>query len=571
MSDNQSKGGPRSKVGTNVARPDLDNGRTEARRAASRRQNNAPIPSSDVAQKLAPNYSPRGRASADRSDTSRDRRERSGRAGRSDGARRDSLANNDILNKMRPQDYFNATNRNTTRLNQNRSRGGQVTPLAYRQPISLSQESRWTRGRSVWRPDYQTSQYRSRYYSPNFIYSMNYAYRPSAWGTRPWWGARHHHTWHKGRWDYGWNNHWSNRYRYYRRPASYSLPGYHTYYVGPSAIIPWGLASWSLGSLAYETGYYIYSNPYDAPPVETLTTVITYSEPITVAATRYEPATEEIALSNAEKSTVALERSRESFRAVDYLSALSAVDEAISFAPGDAALHEYRALVLFALGKYGDAAGVLNPVLASGPGWDWDTMIGLYDSPDRYTDQFRKLESYVLKQADAADAHFLLGYHYMVGGHLEDAYAMFDRAHELQPRDMVARQLRSLVGDSIPTDEPLLAETGGTEMEEVKKSPIKEAALQGVWKATSAEGKIITLSMETSDSFSWTYEGASESEVLKGEWSIDEDGFLILADKDVQLVGDITLNEDGTLHFLLAGSPEGDPGLVFRRDDSTPN
>jgi len=517
-----------------------------------------------VAQRLSSNYSPRGSVAANRPGSAN--RPNANGGNNNNGARAAKLADNRAVNNMSPRGYINQPTRTATRYDQNRYRPGQVRPLAYRQPVNLPRDDRWTRGYSVWRPDYQTSQYRSRYYNSNFAYSVNYAYRPSVWGTSPWWGARHNHTWHNGCWDYGWNNHWSNRYHYYSRPASYYPPGYRSYYAGPSAIIPWGLASWSLGSLAYDTGYYSYYNPYYAPPVQTQTTVINYSEPITVAATRYEPASEEIALSNAEKSTAAMERSRDAFRAADYLAASSAVDEAISWEPADAALHEYRALVLFALGRYGDAAGVLNPVLASGPGWDWDTMIGLYDSVDRYTDQFRKLEDYVLKQGDAADAHFLLGYHYMVGGHLEDAYAMFDRVHELQPRDTVASQLRSLVGDSIPTDEPLIEESSGTEMVEVKKAPVEKTALQGIWKAASADGKAITLSMTDIGTFSWAYEGASAGEVLKGDWSIDDEGFLVLADEDVQLVGDITLNEDGTLHFLLAGSPEGDPGLIFSRN-----
>ena len=563
---------PRGSVAANAPRPGGDNNkRDEARRPnADRRPNNAPRPSEGVTKKLAGNYSPRGTVAPNRPNAgaNRDNRPGSGNrpnAGSNDARRAANLADNRAVNNMSPRGYINQPTRSATRYDQNRYRPGQVRPLAYRQPVNRPVDNRWTRGYSVWRPDYQTSQYRSRYYNSNFIYSVNYAYRPSVWGTRPWWGARHHHTWHNGCWDYGWNNHWSNRYRSYSRPASYYPPGYRSYYAGPSAIIPWGLAAWSLGSLAYDSGYYSYSNPYYAPPVQTRTTVINYSEPITVAATRYEPASEEVALSNAEKSTAALERSREAFRAADYLAAISAVDEAISWEPGDAALHEYRALVLFALGRYGDAAGVLNPVLASGPGWDWDTMIGLYDSVDRYTEHFRKLEDYVLSQDDAADAHFLLGYHYMVGGHLEDAYAMFDRVHELQPRDTVANQLRALVGDSIPTDEPLLEETGGTEMAEVKKAPIEKTALQGIWKAASADGKTITLSMTDLNTFSWNYEGADAGEVLKGDWSIDEDGFLVLADEDVQLVGDITMNEDGTLHFLLAGSPEGDPGLTFSR------
>jgi tetratricopeptide (TPR) repeat protein len=564
--------GPRGSVVSNAPRPGgASNNRQDTRAGSGNGATSAPRPGAGVTDKLAGNYSPRGTVAANRPNAEGNRKVGPDDAHRPNNPlnhnspRATNLVDNRAVNNMGPRGYITEPNRSATPYDQNRYRPGQVKPLAYRPAINRPVENRWAQGYSVWSPDYQTSQYRSHYYSSNFIYSVNYAYRPTLWGTRPWWGARHHHSWHSGCWDYGWNNHWSNRYRYYSRPASYYPPGYRSYYVGPSAIIPWGLAAWSLGSLAYDTGYYSYYNPYYAPPVQTRTMIINYSEPITVAATRYEPTSEEVALSNAGKSTAALERSRAAFRDADYLAAISAVDEAISWEPGDSALHEYRALVLFALGRYGDAAGVLNPVLASGPGWDWDTMIGLYDTVDRYTGQFRKLEAYVLSQQEAADAHFLLGYHYMVGGHLEDAYAMFDRVHELQPRDTVANQLRDLVGDSIPTDEPLLEETGGTEMVEVKRAPVEKTTLQGIWIATSGDGKSITLSMTDLGTFSWSYEGAAAGEVLKGDWSVDEDGFLVLADEDVQLVGDITLNEDGTLHFLLAGSPEGDPGLIFSR------
>ena len=72
-------------------------------------------------------------------------------------------------------------------------------------------------------------------------------------------------------------------------------------------------------------------------------------------------------------------------------------------APGDGALHEYRALVLFALGKFSEAAGVLNPVLAGGPGWDWTTMISLYPGQETYMNQLAALESYANSKHDAAD------------------------------------------------------------------------------------------------------------------------------------------------------------------------
>ncbi|PAW65005.1 MAG: hypothetical protein B9S36_01240 [Verrucomicrobiia bacterium Tous-C2TDCM] len=421
-------------------------------------------------------------------------------------------------------------------------------------------------GYGVWRyASYEP--HHSDWVSPNFCHSVNYAYRPSVWGHRPWWGARYHYSWHNGCWDYGWDRGWTSRYAYYRRPALYYPPGYGTYYSTPATFVPWGLASWTLGRLAYDTGYYSYHNPYVAPPVHTSTTVIRYVEPITVVATKTEPATAEIADTAAEKATAAMDRARAAFRVGDYVSASGAVDEAIAQTPGDSVLHEFRSLTLFALGRFGDSAGVLHSVLASGPGWDWETMIGFYAEADRYTDQLRKLEDYVLANPDAPEPHFLLGYHYLVGENLEEAYAMFDRVSTLQPRDTVASQLKSLLADSAPDTAPENTSENGEEaiLMEADKASITAESLHGIWKAKSAEDKAITLSLTAIGTFTWDFEGAT-SEVLGGEWSVDEDGLLVLAAADVQMVGDISLNEDGSLHFLLAGSPEGDPGLTFRRE-----
>lgn len=412
--------------------------------------------------------------------------------------------------------------------------------------------------------DYHRHHHHHGHVSPLFWSAVNYAFRPNCWGYRPWWGSHYAHHWHHGSWHYGWNSHWHHRYAYYRRPALYYPPGYGDYY---DSFVPWGLASWTLGRLAYDTGYYSYYNPYVAPPVTTHTTVIRYAEPITVVASQYEPSSEEIAETNAEKATAAMDRAREAFAVGDYISASRAVEEAISHTPGDPVLHEFRALNLFALGRYDDAAGVLHSVLASGPGWDWDTLIGFYGEPDRYTDQFRKLEDYVVANPDSAAPHLLLGYHYMVGENLTEAYGMFDRVASLQPSDSVARQLKALLADSAPeTPVEMRASAEAPEPVEADKAPIAAESLHGSWLAASTEGKKITLSLSPDGKFSWTYEGSAKPEVLSGEWSLDEDGLLVLKDEDVQMVGDIALNEDGSLHFLLAGSPEGDPGLTFKKE-----
>ncbi len=420
-------------------------------------------------------------------------------------------------------------------------------------------------GYGVWRHAgyHHHHHHHPRHSHPAFWHSVNYAYRPSVWGYRPWWGAGYSHSWHHGSWNYGWNRHWHSRYAYYRRPALYYPPGYRVRYT---SFVPWGLASWTLGRLAYDTGYYSYHNPYIAPPVTTHTTVIRYSEPITVVASNHEPTSEEAAATAAEKSAAALDRARAAFRAGDYLAAATAAEEAISHTPGDPVPHEFRALTLFALGRYDDAAGVLHSVLASGPGWDWETLIGSYGDPERYTGHLRKLEEYVAANPDAAAPHFLLGYHYMVGENLPEAQSMFDRVATLQPADSVARQLEALLAESVPAPLEPEATEEAPEPVEADKAPIVAEALHGTWKAPAAGGKAVTLSLTPAGTFTWSYEGAEKGEVLSGEWSLDDDGLLVLKDEDVQMVGDIAFNADGTLHFLLAGSPEGDPGLTFKKE-----
>ena len=74
----------------------------------------------------------------------------------------------------------------------------------------------------------------------------------------------------------------------------------------------------------------------------------------------------------------------------------------------------------------------------------------------------------------------------------------------------------------------------------------------------------ITLTLDPTGKFTWNYDGATDGKVLAGDWSSDEEGQLVLAADDVQMIADISLNEN-TLQFVLAGSPVGDPGLSFQR------
>ncbi len=423
------------------------------------------------------------------------------------------------------------------------------------------------RGFGVWQHAYAPGR---AAFAPAFCNAVNFGYRPGFWGVNPWWGAGLAHPWHAGWWNHGWGAGWGWRNAFWRRNAFIGLPGYGLGFANPVGFAPWGLGAWSMGTLAFDTGYYTYQNPYPAPPVETHTTVVNYTEPIAVTASNHTPETEEVAKTAQEKSTAAFELARGNFRAGDYLAAAAAIDEAIGLNAGDHVLHEFRALNLFALGRYGDAAGVLHSVLASGPGWNWDTLIGLYDDPAQYTAQFRKLEEYVVANPESPDAHFLLGYHYLVGENLAEAHAMFDQVVALKSTDTVARQLRGLLADSAPKGEETAdgeakMEIPDPEAAAAERTHVKAEELHGIWKAISAEDKAITLTMTAIGTFTWNYEGSGEDDVLSGEWSLDEAGLLVLNDDSAQMVADITLNEDGSLHFVLAGSPEEDPGLTFSK------
>ena len=254
----------------------------------------------------------------------------------------------------------------------------------------------------------------------NFKNSINWSTNRKNWGYNPWWNRPANNRWYGGSWNCGW-----------RRPPLYYPPRWPGYYTGPSAaaIVGWGLVGWGLGNLIFDCGYTSYYNPYPVEPIIiNAGPPVTYSQPITVVAAETVPATEEVATAQATKSELLMDQSLESFKANDYLTALEAVNKAIAESPGDGAFHEYRALVLFALGQYGEAAGVLNPLLVSSPGWDWSTMVQLYGNADTYTEQLRKLEEYAKSNSESAPAQFLLGYHYMVCTYLDEAADAFAKA-----------------------------------------------------------------------------------------------------------------------------------------------
>jgi len=377
----------------------------------------------------------------------------------------------------------------------------------------------------------------------NFRNNNNFGYGPNHWGGHPWWGAGHAHGWHHGHWGHGWNHGWCGGNWWYDDDFGEGFM--------------WGMAAWGLGSMIYNMGYQSYSNPYPAPPVENTTVV--YTQPLSVSASA-SPSGDEQTLARAEdKSTDALDASRAAFKSGDYTTALRKADEAIAATPDDVTLHEYRALVLFALGRFSDAAGVLNPVLASGPGWGWETMIGFYDSSTTYTSQLRRLETWVKNSPSKAEGHFLLGYHYLTCGYMENAYDQFGKAAELQPADSISRQLRDLAKNSLPDgdkDEP--------DEPAPKPDLVPSDKLVGAWTAKAPAGGKIAFTLGEDGNFTWNFTGGGQTGEMKGTWGIDDKGLLILTADDSQMISS-AVREGDAMRFQLIGGPSGDPGLLFTK------
>ncbi len=109
--------------------------------------------------------------------------------------------------------------------------------------------------------------------------------------------------------------------------------------------------------------------------------------------------------------------------------------------PASDDVHEFHGLVLFAMGDYQKAAAIAHTTLDAGPGWNWNVVQTLYPSPDTYTQQLRGLEHYISEHPNQAATRFLLGYEYLMLGHLNAARRQFDRVVALEPRDQLAKNI----------------------------------------------------------------------------------------------------------------------------------
>jgi tetratricopeptide (TPR) repeat protein len=330
----------------------------------------------------------------------------------------------------------------------------------------------------------------------------------------------------------------------------------------------WGFSPWLFGPMIYNYGYLSYDNPYSSA-VKGGRAVVAQrpgihddSQPVDARSAPPEQ-------SMIDRAVSALDRGRGAFKAGDYSRALGLVDEALESTPDDPTLHELRALALFALKRYDEAAPVLYGVLSVRPGWDWTTLISLYSDPERYTQQLRALEAFTTQRLNRAAAHFVLAYHYLTTEHADAAVRQLKTVTVLQPKDMLSAQLiqqlerpqHQVVAAGLAQPE---SSTSSSAVRMVAAGT--QAKIDGTWTAQPNVEVRITVTLHAEGRFTWKVSRQGKDQQFEGK-SRYENGMLTLVQdqNNDTMVGNVHWTEDTRFNFKLMGAGAGDPGLTFTR------
>jgi tetratricopeptide (TPR) repeat protein len=355
-------------------------------------------------------------------------------------------------------------------------------------------------------------------------------------------GNYNHGNWYHGNWNGNWNNGWNNY-----QPLGWGGGGY---WAGAAfSAVPW---SW---------GYYPYDNPYYGGATVDDGSMINYSQPIVVA----QPVAAVAGAPTAEQqSTPLFDAARTAFMQGDYKTALAQVDQAIALVPNDTALHEFRGLALFALGRYKEAAATDYAVLSAGPGWDWTTLSALYPNVDVYTEQLRALEQYTNLHPAASEARFLLAENYLTCGYTDSAIAQFKAVVQLNPKDQLSGQLlKSLATPN--TAAPNSAEQEIASQPAAPAQPVNPSSLVGNWTATRADGAPIKLALGGDGKFTWALDQNGKPQQFSGTYSVADNLLVLKQGNNPMMAGQVVSLANNSFNFKLAGDNTGDPGLNFVR------
>lgn len=367
-------------------------------------------------------------------------------------------------------------------------------------------------------------------------------------GSSAFWAYSHPYPWYTGHW----HNHWYGN-------------GFGGYW-GRNYPLAWGLAGWGLGNLWYSSGYLPYSNPYYASG---MVGAYNYARPVPapsipplVGPNAVGPNAAGGSLANAGNADVDLAVAK--FRSGDYAGALELVDGVIRVQPSDAAAHELRALILFALDDYPRAAATLHSLLAIGPGWNWTTLSSLYPDMEVYQSQLKSLESYVLLHPQQADARFLLAYHYITQGHTAAAKEQLRAVVSLLPDDRLAAHLLSMVGGS-GNPPPPAANPPPANPPAANGRPVDLATLTGDWHARRGDGATFDLTLSPDKTFTWKFTQQDHRENISGTVTMSNSILILQGKTNGAMVAQLSDVGPNQFTFKALGGPSDDAGLTFRR------
>ncbi|MGO9811080.1 MAG: tetratricopeptide repeat protein [Isosphaeraceae bacterium] len=381
------------------------------------------------------------------------------------------------------------------------------------------------------------------------------------WAYRPGWS--NHQSWVNGYWHGQNNSNWWNN-------GGAFMTGLA---VG-------GIGAWGIGSAVYNWGYRPFVNPYFITqpvviqqPVPTTVVVqqpvpvqqpaavveaapIDYSQPLNTSAAAPDPTTADPAMQT-------FDAARAAFKAGNYAEALQQTDQVLKTLPSDAAINEFRALCLFAIKQYDQAAATLYAVLSAGPGWDWTTLSGLYPSVDVYTEQVRALEDYRTAQPQSASARFVLAYHYLTQGHTEAAVEELKEVVKLQPGDQLSAQLVAQLSGDKTTSSPDAPAPSPAQAPSAVPAPAVQGNLVGAWKASPALGTTIELTLGGDSKFNWNIVTQGKTQPIAGTYAY-ENGILTLTQSENNaMVGKVAWLDESHFKFQAMGGGPNDPGLAF--------
>ncbi len=396
-----------------------------------------------------------------------------------------------------------------------------------------------------------------------------------------------------GGWGYGGGpgyGGWANRWN-----SGYVNPNYGGWYNGcwggnwgggggwwaPFAVgaATWGLAS-TIGGWGWGYGAGGYVNPYSEmlPAAVVAASPYDYSQPVVVNnyVTNDGDLTDSSVVQGgtataapaATPSGAVFDAALADFKSGDYAAAVAGCDAAIKTSPDDSVIHEVRALSLYALGRYPEAAATLNAVLAVAPGMDWTTMSGLYGSVDAYTKQLRKLEDFCRTNPADAAGHFVLAYHYLVGGHVDLAADALRVVVAKQPGDVVAKRLL----DAIAPPEQAEPAGAAAPRQEPTRAPAEQPAaagpetdLVGAWTATSNKDTV-ELAITEDSRFVWRSTPAGRPAVeIAGTIETARDAIALVSETAGTMTGKVASQGADAFDFALVGAPPEAKPIVFHR------